>query len=731
MRRLLTALLVLALLAGAAALALPSVGRWYLRSRLLPLVEKRLDRRITFARLALGLRRIRVEEVVVSSLRDGPAGPLCAIPVVEVEYRASALLGGRLEATRVEVEAPVLRLLRRADGASNFLDLLARRRRGQGLGRIRVGEVVLSRGKLFLDDERTRSSLTASGLDGRLLPGGDSRLRLHPLQLATPRLPGGLALAELEVRARVRGGRLEALPTVRLAGGRIRPLAGLELSGIRGTLLPSGEGPALRVAIQLDGSYGGADAKLWAATGWIEPLSRKGKLEVRAERFSLGRVASILRTTPVIHPTRTMIDGDLDLSLVEGVLRFRGGLGVKDLSLFHPGLARTPVLDLAGSIKLDGRLDLPADRLVVEQLDLRSRGVEVKLVGRVERLSSAHPRLAARLRVPTVSCQAVLDAFPPSLLPQLQGFTLKGSFGVDLATDVDYRQLDALQLGGSVGIRSCKVIKAPEAMDAARLKEPFEHSVEPRPGQTQAIVVGPDSPDFAPYAEISKQMVSAVLTTEDAGFFRHRGFIPSQFRNALARNLKRGGFRLGASTISMQLVKNVLLGPEKTLSRKLQELFLTWYLEQNLSKERMMEIYLNVIEFGPGIYGVGAAARHYFGKSAKELSALEAAFFASLLPSPKRRYTHYCKGELTPAWDRYVRRLLRRMVDKGFVDEAAQKASEGPLAFSRDKDALPESDCHRSLKELLESWQEEERRRLREAIARSAPHQLDLYLPPR
>ncbi len=534
MRRLLTALLVLALLAGAAALALPRIGRWYLRARLLPLVEQRFDRRITFGRLSLGLRRIRVEEVVVSSAKDGPAGPLCAIPVVELAYRPGALLRGRLEAPQVTVEAPTLRLLRRADGASNFLDLLGRRRLGLGRGKIRVDEVLLVRGKLFLDDERTRTSVTASGLDGRVVPGGDSSLRLHPAQLATPRLPGGLTLGELEVRARYRGGRFEVLPTVRVAGGRVRPLAGLELSGIRGTLTPVGSLESLRVAIKLDGSYGGAEAKLWSANGWVDPRARSGKLEVRAARFSLGRVASILGTTPVILPSRTSIDGDLDLALDAGVLRFRGGLEVKNLSLFHPGLARSAVLDLSGGAKLDGRLDLPADKLVVEQLDLHSQGVEVKLSGRVERLTSAHPRLSARLRVPTVACQAVLDAFPASLLPQLQGFALKGSFAVDLATEVDYRHLDALRLGGKVGIHSCKVVKAPEAMDAARLKEPFEHSVEPRPGQTQAIVVGPDNSDFVPFAEISKHMVNAVLTTEDAGFFRHRGFIPSQFRNAAA-----------------------------------------------------------------------------------------------------------------------------------------------------------------------------------------------------
>ena len=106
------------------------------------------------------------------------------------------------------------------------------------------------------------------------------------------------------------------------------------------------------------------------------------------------------------------------------------------------------------------------------------------------------------------------------------------------------------------------------------------------------------------------------MTTEDNGFFKHRGWVTPEFKTALRRNLAGGGFRLGASSITMQMVKNVLLSREKTLSRKLQELFLVWYIEKMLPKERILELYFNAIEFGPRIYGIGAAARHYFGKHA-------------------------------------------------------------------------------------------------------------------
>src|SRR4029079_9292246 len=138
---------------------------------------------------------------------------------------------------------------------------------------------------------------------------------------------------------------------------------------------------------------------------------------------------------------------------------------------------------------------------------------------------------------------------------------------------------------------------------------------------------------WVPYDQISPHLINSIMTTEDNGFFKHHGFISAEFRTALQQNLQRGYFRLGASSITMQMVKNVLLSREKTLSRKLQEMFLTWYLEHQLSKERILEIYFKVIEFGPDIYGIGRAAKHYFGKAAKDLEPREAVYFSSILPN--------------------------------------------------------------------------------------------------
>ena len=257
-------------------------------------------------------------------------------------------------------------------------------------------------------------------------------------------------------------------------------------------------------------------------------------------------------------------------------------------------------------------------------------------------------------------------------------------------------------LGGQVGIEGCKVVQAPEWVSSDRLLATFEQTVEYEPGKWKTFIVGPESPDWVPFAEISPNLINSIMTTEDSGFFKHHGFIPSEFRSALQQNLQRGYFRLGASSISMQMVKNVLLSREKTLSRKLQEMFLTWYLEHHLTKERIMEIYFNVIEFGPGIYGIGQASRHYFGKSAKELEPQEAAWFSSILPNPKRRYVQYChaNGLLDTKWDAYTKRIMRRMHERGrLTDEEYDKALATPLHFSR-TEAMPEKECMAYVKRI-------------------------------
>jgi membrane peptidoglycan carboxypeptidase len=162
----------------------------------------------------------------------------------------------------------------------------------------------------------------------------------------------------------------------------------------------------------------------------------------------------------------------------------------------------------------------------------------------------------------------------------------------------------------------------------------------------------------------------AVLTTEDGAFLHHHGFNHAAIRNSLVANLKARKFLRGASTITMQLVKNLFLTREKTLARKLEEVILTDYLEQIFRKEDMMELYLNIIEFGPNIYGVRAAADHYFGRKPEELNLAECLFLSSIMPSPLRFHKIYEKGEISETWLKHVRQLMEIAARTGKISKA-------------------------------------------------------------
>jgi monofunctional biosynthetic peptidoglycan transglycosylase len=131
-------------------------------------------------------------------------------------------------------------------------------------------------------------------------------------------------------------------------------------------------------------------------------------------------------------------------------------------------------------------------------------------------------------------------------------------------------------------------------------------------------------------------LVLCVVNAEDAKFFHHGGFDWAQVEDALETNFDEGGYRRGASTITMQVARNLFLWRGKSLVRKVLEVYLTWRLEQTLTKERILELYLNAAEWGPGIYGIGEASRHYFAKLPSELTLGESALLAAILPKPIR-----------------------------------------------------------------------------------------------
>jgi monofunctional glycosyltransferase len=164
---------------------------------------------------------------------------------------------------------------------------------------------------------------------------------------------------------------------------------------------------------------------------------------------------------------------------------------------------------------------------------------------------------------------------------------------------------------------------------------------------------------WVPLSRISPSLRQAVVAGEDASFFTHEGFDWKGIKEAARYNLEAGKLKRGGSTITQQLAKNLYLSPERSLLRKVREALITRSLEHHLTKERILELYLNIAEWGHGIYGAEAAARHHFKKPSRDLTADEAAWLAAVLPAP-RRYDPIRKTTfLTRRHDRILKWITR------------------------------------------------------------------------
>jgi len=158
----------------------------------------------------------------------------------------------------------------------------------------------------------------------------------------------------------------------------------------------------------------------------------------------------------------------------------------------------------------------------------------------------------------------------------------------------------------------------------------------PTPQGTRTLTIGPQSPYWTPIATVSRALVVCVVRAEDAKFFQHDGFDWDQVQDSLETDFEKGTYKRGGSTITMQLARNLFLWRAKSMPRKALEVYLTWRLEHTLSKQRILELYLNTAEWGPGIYGIGEASRHYYAKPPSALTLGESAMLAAILPSPLR-----------------------------------------------------------------------------------------------
>lgn len=515
------------------------------------------------------------------------------------------------------------------------------------------------------------------------------RLRFGPLRVSAPR-PGGaprLLIATLRVRpdlgALLRTGRvtptsvsLEGVRVTFTLGDRLVTAGPMELLVTRGA-----EGDALHASVRLPGGGHGA-ASLerrgggWRVTARLEELDRRALpegLPAIAEAWAGGTAA-------------VSIEGDAE----PGLARARAKLDVRARGVHAGGrlVGAEPIgpleLAFAGTLSWSGevrRLQLEEGRLTLPG------GAPVAVAGALG-LADGFP-LSFEARADGLDFRRTAEALPPSLALPADAPRPAGTLDARLRLDGPLLDPAAWRIDAALDLSRLRE-EARRAPPVA-VRSAFVHRAETPSGGVHELLVGPGNPDFVPVSELPQWVVRAVTASEDSGFFGHAGFDFEELRRAAVQGAQAGRVVRGGSTISQQLAKNLYLSREKTLARKLREATLTVALEATVPKQRLLEVYLNVAEWGPGVWGIGPAARHWFGKDARDLTPREAAFLATVIPNPVRYHYMWNRGWLSDVWEERVDGLLRTMNAQGtLTEEELAAALLEPLVFARPEGVLTE-----------------------------------------
>jgi len=458
----------------------------------------------------------------------------------------------------------------------------------------------------------------------------------------------------------------------------------VEIENVTGEV-QGGQGQSL--SIRARGGLPGTDAQWVAAASW--PPVGHPEITVEVPDVPLGSVGTLVLPSDHVDWDRASADGAVTFELLRGgrEVSVRGQASVSGVTLKSERLASVPVADLAAHADFKMTYDRDEGVVHLERL-LVSRGrARITLRGDV-----TLGRLAFDLRadVPPTACRQVLGAFPPELRPELEGVQLEGTFGLGarLALDVEDPEATVLEVDLS---NDCRITDLGTLRQPDEFRRPFAYTAYTPDGEPMRLISGPGTDRWSPLSQISPYIVDTVLTTEDGKFRGHAGVTIPEIRRAIELNLKKRSLRYGASTITMQLAKNLFLSRDRTVARKLQELFFTWYLETLFSKDEILELYLNIVEFGPSIYGIREASHHYFGREPRELNLVESVYLVKLLPSPVVRHGSYTRGEVSERKLASLHGVMRTMRARGRITEAELKQGlEQELVFYHAGDPLPE-----------------------------------------
>lgn len=294
-------------------------------------------------------------------------------------------------------------------------------------------------------------------------------------------------------------------------------------------------------------------------------------------------------------------------------------------------------------------------------------------------------KIILSLYKPFFPADELFSSLPNGLFNNLEGIKVAGELSYQGYFELDMAQPDSLIFKSDLIQKKFQIIE-PGFTDLKKINSPFIHTIFDKDMEVKKVELSPNNPNFISFNQIPRSLINSILMSEDGWFFEHGGFSIGAFRESIIENIKRKRFARGGSTISMQLVKNLFLNKNKNIARKLEEMLIVWLIERNRlsTKERMFEIYVNIIEWGPGIYGAKEASTYYFNKDISELTLDESIFLAAIIPSPKNyRYLFNDDFSFKEYIINHYTLVLKRMVEHELIPQSEADLSLMKVALSK------------------------------------------------
>ena len=369
------------------------------------------------------------------------------------------------------------------------------------------------------------------------------------------------------------------------------------------------------------------------------------------------------------------------IEMESGELHIDGFTSIVNLTVSHPKIATKDVV--VKQARFDYQLLFGEHFMAIDSSSTLQMN-NVKIHPFAEYNTEEDTVYKLRITIPKMKAQQFITSLPKGLFSHFEGMETVGNFDYKLDYKFVKNKPNQLVFESKLTKENLKIIKYGEA-NLSKLNSEFPYRAIDKGVLQRPIFVGSSNPNFTPLNQISPYLKKCVLTSEDPSFFSHRGFINDAFKQSILKNIRTKKFSRGASTISMQLVKNVFLTREKTLSRKLEEILLVYILENNriASKERMLEVYFNVIEWGPNVYGIGEAANFYFNKTPATLTLKECLFLASIVPKPKKfMYEFDGEGFLKAIENKKQQFISNLMLRRGLITPDDTIGQKLPMSIS-------------------------------------------------